>query len=369
MPDPHAPYLSVRTQDQDLALDVSAVLIEDGDRLIDKATLVVPDPHRPYTDFVREGWSLQIDLGWTGLHAVVFDGTVTRVRGYAGPNGQRYVTLIAFDLSYQMNREARSVNHVGTLSAIVQAVVTAYALPIGAVTVTEDPEFTEAAPLRQSAETDWLFLQRIAREQGAYAFVEYNEDASKFYFVSAQTLTGTEPIGELDYRNGNGSLLAFSYKRAAAQATPQRHVTIIDPVSGEMLTAAGAPALPDPPVAADTAQADLLGRGGSDLPARYQAAGELAASQSGNPADQRPITTLTGVPSDPALRSRAKRADPTRTQGWYGTGVAPGMPLLRAKSMLTLGGIGAWADGPWYVEQARHVVRGASYLTQFVVTR
>jgi phage protein D len=301
---------------------------------------------------------------------VVFDGAVTRVRGYAGPHGQRLVTVVALDPAHRMHRLPRSHNHEGALSAIVRAVFGPYGLAEGAVTLADDPAFTAEAPLRQSAETDWAFLQRVARAHGCYAFVEFNEGASKFYFVSAASLTAAEPVGELDYANGSGSLLAFTYKRAAAHAAPQQQVATVDPTSGDVLAATPEPRTPDPPAEANADQAALLGQAGPEATARYNAAAELAAGAAVNPADLRPVTILAGVPSDPTLAARAARPDPTRAQGWYGTGVAPGMPLLRAKTMLTLRGVGAWAEErPWYVEQARHVVRGGAYHTQFVVTR
>ena len=45
------------------------------------------------------------------------------------------------------------------------------------------------------------------------------------------------------------------------------------------------------------------------------------------------------------------------------------MPLMRAKSIVELKGVSAWADGPWYVPQVRHMVKNGSYHTQFVATR
>src|SRR5690606_2256424 len=101
----------------------------------------------------------------------------------------------------------------------------------------------------------------------------------------------------------------------------------------------------------------------------YNAAAEVCAAAVTDPTALRTSVVRAGAPSDPALNALAQQRDPTREHGWYGTGVAPGLPILRAKSKLALEGVGSWADGEWYVSQARHIVRDGTYHTQFVATR
>src|SRR6266508_1063662 len=116
MADQTRPFVDLKIQGSSMGLEVRLVEVEDNDRLIDQARIVVDDPNRPYTDFVQEGQTVLVDLGWTTEHAVLFEGVVTRVSGEATREGRRQVTITALDLSKKMDRQQRSENHTGTLS-------------------------------------------------------------------------------------------------------------------------------------------------------------------------------------------------------------------------------------------------------------
>src|ERR1051326_3027945 len=144
-------YLSVSVQGVDYGAQVTYLDVEDHDRLIDRAAVVLDDPKGAIGDVPREGQSVTIELGWLTEHAVLFEGDIIRVvtEGY-GPVARR-VTLIALDPSYRLMQLApKTRDHKGSLSSIFQAIVSEYGLPIGQIQLDPDPSFTDDVPLRQT---------------------------------------------------------------------------------------------------------------------------------------------------------------------------------------------------------------------------
>lgn len=364
-------HLEVLVEGSDVALDVVSAAVEDHDVLLDQATIVVADPHRSYTDFVQEGVTVRVAMGWTSQNAVLFEGQVARVRGHADRDGRRYVTLVALDPGEVMHREPKFRHHTGTVSAIVRTVAEEHGLTAERIVVDPDPEFPDDAPLRQTDQTDWDFLLDLAQRYEARAFVEYNDGGPRFYFVAAGTLLQAEPVGALRYGASGGTLLRFDYRRAAERASARVRATVTDPATGEAeSTSPLTPVPPAVPVLPDAAHVAALGSADSTAAARYSAVAELLATSTGNPAEHRPVRVAAGLPSDPGRIERAALYpdDPTAL-GWVGRARALGSVLLRAKSRVTLEGVGAWADGEWYIARARHVFRDRRYHTELTVTR
>jgi len=184
-PDDALVHLVVSVEGVDLSAQVSYVDIEDDDRLIDRATVVIDDPYGAVGDIPREGQGLQIELGWVSEYAVLFDGDIIRVVTEAHGALTRRVTLVALDVSYRlMQGEPKTRDHTGSLSSIIQAIVAEYGLAVGQVQLDPDPSITDDLPLRQTNKKDWAFIQEVAQRYRARAFVEYNDGASQLYAVS-----------------------------------------------------------------------------------------------------------------------------------------------------------------------------------------
>lgn len=370
-PDDALVYLSVSVQGVDFASQVTYVDVEDNDRLIDRAAVVLDDPKGAVGDVPREGQSITIELGWLTEHAVLFEGEIIRVvtEGF-GPLSRR-VTLIALDLSYRMMQLApKTRDHKGSLSSILQAIVSDYGLPIGQIQLDPDPTFTDDAPLRQTNRKDWAFIQDVADRYRARAFVEYNEGVSKFYAVSESALTQGDNLGSLSYSEGPGRIVEFRYQRVAGSAAPQSTAITLDPLTGDVVNPPSpTPTTPEPDPAPDPDRLDALKTMSSGLADDYTKALDKAGKAEHKPDDQRPKAILAGLPSDPTLPDRVALIDPTRALGLHGDGVAVGTVKLRAKAKVGIEGIANWAEGDWYVRQVNHVVAEKNYWTRFVVTR
>jgi phage protein D len=364
-------FLSVTVQDVELAAQVAYAEVEDNDRLIDRATVVVDDPNGALGDIPREGQTMAIDLGWMTEHAVLFEGQIVRVVTEAANGGPRRVTLVAFDPSCRlMQGLPKTRDHVGTLSDILKTIVGEYALAVGQIVLDPDPEFTEELPLRQTNRKDWAFVQEVAARYRARAFVEYNDGASQFYAIAESQLLQGEAVGALSYADGPGQLVEFRYQRIAASAAPQSTAITLDPFTGEMVTAPAPVAPPpEPPPAPDPTRADALDALGGSFGSDYTAALDQAAKAGAKPEQQRPMAIVAGLPSDPTMPERLARLDPTRALGLHGEGVAVGSVNLRAKGKVGIAGIANWAEGDWYLRQVTHIAADRQYWSRFVVTR
>jgi len=371
------PFIQVKWQkERDITTAVQSIEIEDNDRLADKATIVVSDPQRVGMSVVERWQTIKIDLGWTSEHAVLFEGTIAQVNGHDAERSSRQLTIVAYDKSYLMNIQAKTREHTGTLNSILTAIVGEYPpLTVGQIEPSPDTEFPATAPLRQVNRTDLQFIQDIASHYGARAFVEYNEGASKFYFVQESRLLEAEKMGHLRFCSGLTQLIEFDYQRVSSGSPPRQAAATHDPATGETVTSPP-PVEPPPPVpATDATLADELGRrstgGDAVLASGMQVAGTAPA-----PETQVRESSVVGLPSNPALpASIADRRDRTRILGLRGTGLMVGSNKMRAKGKVGIEGIAAWATGDWYVTLVKHLYRGgpqpsnASYQTRFIVTR
>jgi len=353
MADTSRAYFEVKLQGRSVAARVRSVTVEDHDRLIDEATVVLDDQGGEAADVPVEGHVLLIELGASDDHAVIFEGCVTRVRSESGGMGRR-ATIVAYDRSYALNREPHTRDLTpGLLSAVVREVVGTQ-LPIGQVEPDSDHTYTaERPPPRQVGKTDWQYLQDLALAHGARCFVEYNEGRSQLYFVGERRLFQAAALGKLRFCQGVRELLEFTYERIASGAAPQRTLTSEDPATG---APAAAPA-PEPPTPAPPA---------SSAPPPTTA-----------PESLRPRVATVGAPSDPDLPARAARRDPTRELGLFGRGMAVGTYKLRAKGKVTITGVAPWVEGDWYLRKVVHnftadregQVDRSTYVTRFEVTR
>ncbi|MBI4671167.1 MAG: hypothetical protein HY741_05810 [Chloroflexi bacterium] len=369
-PDDALAFLAVSVQGVDFARQVVYAEVEDNDRLIDRAQVILEDQHGALGDLPREGQTLKLDLGWVSEHAVLFEGDIIRVITEAYGSSTRRLTLVALDPAYRLMQGApKTRDHNGAVSSIVQSIVGEYSLPVGQIQLDTDPTITPEQPLRQTNKKDWAFIQDVANRYGARAFVEYNEGAAKFYMVSDARLVQGDATGELSYSGGPGQLIEFRYERVAASAAPVRTAITVDPTTGDEITApAPTPTPPEPPPAADSIRADVLGELGTQGDDYTKALQEMGKATR-TPDQQRPQTILSGLPSDPTLPDRATLTDPTRVLGLHGEGLAVGTVKLRAKGKVSIKGIVNWADGDWYVRQVRHIVAEQNYWTRFVVTK
>lgn len=377
-PASNRPKVEVLVEEKPMNGVIVSIEVEDNDRLIDKATIVVQDAERVCTDFASEGQKVRITLGWQSQHAVVFEGHITRVAGPDNGTYPRRVTMTALDPSYFMNITRRPVTpHKGKLSEIIAAVVS---LPeykkhfaIGKIDLDKEVEFPPDKPLMQGNETDLQFLYRLAMLYSARAFVEMNGEKLQFYFISEKKLMANDALGTLNYCQGFSELIDFSFQRVASDAQPVRSGVAVNPEDGSAIATppptAPQPSSPPPSDAGHIAHVDK--RGGNT--AAYRAGADVANRAAVKPEQYRHHNFMSGLPSNPNLVEEITRQDPTRILGLRGEGTAVGNVMIRAKGKIGINGLAAWVDGNWYVHKVVHTVnlsgKEQSFRTKFSVSR
>lgn len=373
MVDEYEPFTQVSIEGVDVSSNVVEVDIEDHDGLIDKVEIVLLDPGEFTSELPREGQRVVVDLGWQEEHAVLFEGVVSEACVRARGAGQQQVQLTAYDLSYLLKRRTPTpTNHVGPLSTILREIVErdpSTGIVVGQIEPDPDPEFDDRQPLRQTGQSDWDLIAEMAARYRSRAFVEYNEGASRFYFLPVARLVGVDPVGRLSYCGNSGRLIEFEYERVASTADPQRTAVISDPTTGSTLTEAAGERADEQPAELSSQAID---EGGDML----SQALDTTSQAVNTPTQQRPAGLVQGLPSDPGLATSLAVDDASRLHGLRGRGRAVGSVLLRAKSIVEIEGVASWASGPWYVRQVNHVVARpgsrrdhTTYRCMFEVTR
>jgi hypothetical protein len=263
-------------------------------------------------------------------------------------------------------------------------------IAMGSVGIDPMPSWTEEDPLTQVCANEWAFIQELAEVYRARAFIEVNvaegdSDAvrerggsPRFYFMSESALLEQEPLGKLLYCRGMGGLLEFEYTRVASGASPSAAATVTNPDTGAEEARTGPPPAEGPvPEASADRSARVEAVHGEGRSASYEGSVQVAADAEVQPTALRARSTLSGIPSSPALAELRVQQDRTRILGFHGRGLAMGTVFLRAKGSVEIDGLASWAKGRWYVSRVNHVVQRArlddatqlTFRSRFVATR
>ncbi|MFC9894497.1 hypothetical protein ACFVMC_12450 [Nocardia sp. NPDC127579] len=360
---------------RDISAPLVAVTVEDDDRITDQAVIRLDDSTGVLADASFEGLEVRVGFGETSMPTFVFEGVVMAARMLAAPRRQ-LVELTALDFTYRL--AARPYDPAEwrageTLSSVLTRVVGRPANDLRPFQIepSTDIALDTRRPSRPANVNEWEFILDQARRQGCLAFCEFDGvDTSNFYFTPLTKIIAAEPLGELTFARGGGSLLEFCYERSAALAAPVRVAATTDPATGAARTTPAPPASdPAPLPAPDTGRAAELGaRRGAAL----EALSELAAAATARLAG--PVERISGESGRTAAELAARPAqDPTAALGFHGRGIALGTVALRAKSRVHISGVAPWAVGDWYVRRVGHHYRrtgaGPAYSTEFLATR
>ncbi|WP_437594133.1 hypothetical protein [Sorangium sp. So ce1000] len=363
---------------------VERVDVEDDDRLIDKATVVFDDVDGVAAMVAIEQKAVKIELGWSGEKALVFEGLVWKSKTETAGGGKQRVTIEALDLSYKMNQgEGKAKTYApGKLSDILKTIVGEHKIEVGQIQLFEDPTFTAEEPLTKGPKTDWMFIQELAERYHARAFVEVNDDKSKFYFVSETFLLTGAPQGMLHHCPGRSELIEFKYERIGSAAAPVRSAAVVDPKTGEPVLKQGEAPQPEKPLTVDPDAKSVLDQKRAGAGAVLSGAVEAVSKSEGKVEDARAKQNVAGLPGDGQSAEGEIKQDPTRVLGLRGEGTAVGTVKMRAKGKVTIEGIATWAAGDWYVRRVNHVFTRvtaldrnrkpedrSTYRTRFLVTR
>jgi hypothetical protein len=365
----------------DISANVKQATVEDDDRLIDKATIILDSPHMAADSIPKEGLKVVVGMGWVTEYAILFQGIITKITTEAQGDVPQ-LKVVALDPSYQMMLETKQNAHNGKVSEIIKNIVDAYKISIGQIEVDPDRIYDEKQQvpvLHQPPKKDWEFIQQLAVDYNARAYVEYNVKDTKagaYFFFQPESKLLQERMGTLKYCQGYSQLIKFELKRIASSADAQRRTIVIDPTTGEPKITPKPPAAPpEPPKQPDPGAVKDVAKSSPTAANNLEQANTIAAKA--NVQDQRPTVTVPGQPSDITIPERIGKQDPTRVKGMLLTGTAIGNVNLRAKGKLGIKGIPLEGEGDWYVRKAIHIYthvkegtkESSTYRTEFEATR
>ena len=361
-------FFSVKIEGEEVGDLLDRLEVEESDSRADLATLVLGDKYLVLADIVHEGLTVEIDLGWSDAHALIFRGPVTGIRATYPTRGPAVVELQATDSLIQLGFKPNTRRWWNTtVSQVVREVALANGLQPGQVTVAKDATLDEKRPRQQIEETDLAFLHRLARDYDCKVFVEPKDSGDVLNFLSTSSLLQADPIEEQLAFNAN--VEEFSAAFDAFAPTVRERLVTTDPqtgdrveVSTDLATVADAAWTPDP---------DRLARAGAAADRLAALVAKGAAKRARLPDFWRQPARDAGAPARPASDAAGVLGDQARRLGHTARGRARGSVWLRPRRRVNVVGYGGRWSGAWYLARVRHVVDlgRRSYTCSFLCTR
>lgn len=362
------PYLSVTVEGQEVTDLIERVEVEESDSQADLATLVFGNSDLVLTDVLNEGLAVEIDLGYSDEHAVVFRGIVTAMRAYFPLKGQPKIEVQSADKLILMSMRPQTKRWGNTtVSQIVTEVAMNYGLLPDQVTIDDDPMIEANRPRQQVEETDLAFLNRLAQDYGCKLFVEHPEGPDTINFISTKSLLQADPVEVNLTFNDNVEEFSVSFD-AFASELKERLVTT-DTLTGDRIEVERD--LVQNSDAQWTPDAGLIARLGA-------AAGRVAALLAKSAVKRASLTDYwrqpareAGAPARSSADQSGASGDRARRMGQTGRGRSSGSVWLRPRKRVTIQGYGGRWSGDWYLATVRHeldMVR-RRYSSDFVCTR
>jgi phage protein D len=347
-------------------------VVED-DRQSDSASVTIPDPRMIFGDAIFEGSSMEVDLGYAekDQHALMLRAIITKVESNFNQNGVPSLTLKGDDLSITMGlAEKRRVWRDRSVTDIVKSIANENGFKQVQVELNPDP-MIRTRPIHQDGKTDLAFLQDLAKTYHAKCFVELDEHAKEvLYFIPERRILHLRRPDQLllNYRMGPSSnLISFSPKFDVSYIDRFKEVHDIDP-QGQKIQSQEKPQsesfiwnLSQDSLARASQEDkkkinDLYNKGvhlkqnlDQKLHSRQPAVGEVAADQ--------------------AQLDSTNDALESRHLGMSASGSTYGNIWLRAKSKITVQGVGERFSGDWYVNNVTHKIDSSGYKTDFRCVR
>lgn len=368
MTEPPTLYATVKVEGQDVTDLAVRIEVDERDTHADSAHVVLGDGSLVLCDVVHEGQKVEIDLGRSDEHAVVFRGIVTSVTSHFPVVGSPVVELFAQDSLIALAFRPRTKRWSNmTVSAIVRQIALANSLVPGTIAPGEDAALPEERPAQQVAETDLAFLGRLARAYDSKVYVDHSTPVDSLNFVANQTLQEAAPIPQtLEF---NSTLVEFRCSFDAWAADPEEALVTTDPATGDMIEVEEVLFQPDDATwVPDPTRIARLG----DAATRVAA---LIASSAGTRARLRDIwrtpPRAAGAPSRGSGDRAGVHGDRLRRRGQTGRGRATGSIWLQPRKRVEVIGYGGRWSGVWYLARVRHTFDFVTrnYVTSFVCVR
>lgn len=353
---------------------IESVSVTEDDRQADSVSLTIPDGRMIYVDALIEGSTAEIDLGYAeaNQHALMLRAVITKVEASYAQNGVTTLTLKGEDKSIMMGLvEKRKVWRDRTVTDIVGEIARSNGFTQVEAQLSPDPTI-RSRPIHQDGKTDLAFLQDLARTYHAKCFVELDEQGREvLYFIPERRILHLRRPDQLilQYRLGPSSnLISFSPRFDSSYIDRLKDTQDIDHQGNRIQTQQNPPP-----------SEEFIWQLGSDALARaseadqemirslYEKGVERKRNLQEKLTARRP--TVGAVAPDQAELDSTDDSLESRRLGMTANGSTYGNIWLRAKSKVTVQGVGERFSGDWYVNNVTHKVDNNGYKTDFRCVR
>lgn len=359
----------------DLSGDIASFTLDEAEGRPDHLTVQVPDPYKVFSHAFQEGMEVQVDLGTTQDHAIVFRGRIHQADADFPQDGVPTLTLHAHDRAMQMglrprNRVWRDVR----LDQVVRTIAQSHGFARADVRVDGNPLF-DGNGIRQQDETDLAFLLRLAENWACQMYVA-PEDGDVLRFISQRNVMSELQQVTLYYGRCGvpDRLLDFQPRSDVADIQLPRVFSGVDYDTGERVE----PATAQEDEVADTRDT-FFTENLTEFRAREPArAARLDAIISAAPAVRTALLQELGsVRREPTptfttpevMSARSQNQLTTAALGMTASGSTVGNMRLHAQTAVRIEDVGGRFSGSWFLTQVRHVLDVQGYRIDFQCRR
>lgn len=360
----------------DLSGDILSLTVEQRESQPDSMVVSLSDPYKVLSHALQEGMDIEVELGTSEDHALVFAGRVYRVDGAFPSNGVPTLRVQAYDRSQKMGLQRRNRPFTDkSLSDIVREVASPHGFSSVNIDVLGDPRFTGNG-IRQQDKTDLQFLLDLAQAYGCVIFVRPGDAGDTLHFVSQHSVMTSEPAVTVYYGRAGAAHPLFSFQSSANVADIElpRVLSGIDFDTGQATSVTTAQAL-EAGDDEDPFFDENLTAFRADYPIKAAQLEVLIGAASATQATLREelgtstrsaVSTFT---TEADLSTLAQNQFSTSLRGMRGSGSAPGIKELFARSSISVQDVGGRFSGTWYLSQVRHKLDREGYKTEFECRR
>jgi phage protein D len=356
----------------DLSKELSSLTINEDATRPDQLTAHLSDQYKVFGHALQEGMEIEVDLGTSEDHSVIFRGRLYKVEGSFPESGVPTLRLLAHDRSMAMGLRRRNRPWTDMpLSGIVTTIAADYFMPAKIIiNLRGDPEFTGNG-VRQQNLTDLGFLRQLADRYGCEMFVIVDDQGEELHFEAQYDIMKSTP--EVNLVHGRcdapNRLLSFAASSDISKIQLPRVFSGIDYETGE-------------PTEVTTAEVEEVGDTEDPLldenltafsesyPERAeQLEGLLDAAESVQEQLREELGTynrvaIPGFTTQEYLEQRAENQFSTSLHGMRATGTAPGNHRLHAQTAVSIFDVGGRFSGTWYLSQVTHALNQEGYTTE-----
>ncbi len=360
----------------DLSNDLSSLTLEEDNTRPDQLTVVMNDPYKVLSHAIQEGMEIEVDLGTTEDHSVIFRGRIYRTEGDFPQDGVPTHKITAYDKSMLLGLRQRNRRWTDKkLSEIIEEIAREHFNSDVEVDLLGDPQFTGNG-IRQQDETDLAFLYRLGTAYGFEVFVVTDEDTDTLHCTAQYQIMTSEPEmtlyhGRCDVPN---HLTRFQASSNVSDIQLPRVFSGIEFETGELAEVTTAEV-----GEVGELEDQFLDENLTEFRQRdAQRAEQLASLLDAAPTIQQELRkdlgeverepTL-GFTTQEALEERAKNQFSTSIHGMRGNGATPGNQRIHAQASIGISDVGGRFSGTWYLSQVRHTLDRMGYQVEITCQR